>query len=70
VLTTSAVYLTTQPPTMELSLLPYTTLASYIFSILSFVQAMGSMLSGVAIIAVYESCDREWTLDVRQFCLL
>ncbi|KAJ8582302.1 hypothetical protein M405DRAFT_867948 [Rhizopogon salebrosus TDB-379] len=64
VLTTSAVYLTTQPPTMELSLLPYTTLASYIFSILSFVQAMGSMLSGVAIIAVYESCDREWTLDV------
>jgi hypothetical protein len=45
-----------------MNLLPYTTLASYIFSILSFVQALGSMLAGVAVIAVYESCDREWTL--------
>ncbi|KAG2339600.1 hypothetical protein BDR05DRAFT_615197 [Suillus weaverae] len=64
VLTTSAVYLTTQPPPTEMNLLPYTTLASYIFSILSFVQALGSMLAGVAVIAVYESCDREWTLQV------
>ncbi|KAG1818223.1 uncharacterized protein BJ212DRAFT_130221 [Suillus subaureus] len=64
ILTTSAVYLTTQPPPTEMNLLPYTTLASYIFSILSFVQALASMLAGVAVIAVYESCDREWTLKV------
>ncbi|KAG0707636.1 hypothetical protein DFH29DRAFT_896660 [Suillus ampliporus] len=64
VLATSAVFLTTQPPPTEMNLLPYTKVASYIFSILSFVQAMGSMLAGVAVIAVYESCDREWTLEV------
>lgn len=61
-LTTSAVFVSTQPPLT--SFLPYALRGSYIFVFLSFVHALGSMLCGLAVVNIYEACDRTWVKDV------
>lgn len=61
-LTTSAVFLSTQPPLT--SFLPYTTRTCYILALGSFAHALGGLLSGLAVVNVYEACDRIWAKDV------
>ncbi|KAG1849546.1 hypothetical protein C8R48DRAFT_613995, partial [Suillus tomentosus] len=58
----SAVFVSTQPPLT--SFLPYALRGSYIFVFLSFVHALGSMLCGLAVVHIYEACDRTWVKDV------
>ena len=38
--------------------------SSYIFALLSLAYALGSMLCGLAVVNVYEACDRTWAKDV------
>ncbi|KAG1726530.1 uncharacterized protein EDB91DRAFT_59015 [Suillus paluster] len=62
VLTTSAIFLSTQPPLT--SFLPYTTRACYVFAFGSFAHALGGLACGIAVVNIYEVSDREWTRDV------
>ncbi|KAG2085943.1 uncharacterized protein F5147DRAFT_729702 [Suillus discolor] len=62
VLTTSAVFLSTQPPLA--SFLPYTLRACYILAFGSFAHALGGLLTGLAVVNIYEACDRIWTNEV------
>lgn len=62
VLTTSAVFLSTQPPLT--SFLLYTTRTCYTLALGSFAHALGSMLSGLAVINIYEANDRIWVKEV------
>ncbi|KAG2357273.1 hypothetical protein BDR07DRAFT_387190 [Suillus spraguei] len=62
VLTTSAVFLSTQPPLT--SFLLYTTRTCYALALGSFAHALGSMLSGLAVINIYKANDRIWVKDV------
>lgn len=62
VLTTSAVFLSTQPPLT--SFLPYTIRTCYILALGSFAHALGGLLSGLAVVNIYEACDRIWAKDV------
>ncbi|KAG1841298.1 hypothetical protein DFJ58DRAFT_808550 [Suillus subalutaceus] len=62
VLTTSAVFLSTQPPLT--SFLPYTIRGCYILALGSFAHALGGLLSGLAVVNIYEACDRIWARDV------
>ncbi|KAG1743903.1 hypothetical protein EDB19DRAFT_546971 [Suillus lakei] len=61
-LTTSAVFVSTQPPLT--SFLPYTLHGSYIFAFLSFTHALGGLMCGLAVVNIYEACDRTWVKDV------
>ncbi|KAG1776672.1 hypothetical protein EV702DRAFT_329910 [Suillus placidus] len=62
VLTTSAVFLSTQAPLT--SFLPYTLRACYILALGSFAHALGGLLSGLAVVNIYQACDRIWAKDV------
>ncbi|KIK48994.1 hypothetical protein CY34DRAFT_429413 [Suillus luteus UH-Slu-Lm8-n1] len=62
VLTTSAVFVSTQPPLT--SFLPYTIRTCYILALGSFSHALGGLLSGLAVLNIYESCDRIWAKNV------
>lgn len=62
VLTSSAVFVSTQPPLT--SFLPYTIRTCYILALGSFAHALGGLLSGLAVVNIYEACDRVWTKDV------
>ncbi|KIJ65657.1 hypothetical protein HYDPIDRAFT_27651 [Hydnomerulius pinastri MD-312] len=62
ILTSSAVFLTTMPPLPQM--LPYTSTAPYLFAITSFAHALGGILTGTAVVVVYDSCDRVWARDV------
>ncbi|OAX31761.1 hypothetical protein K503DRAFT_52394 [Rhizopogon vinicolor AM-OR11-026] len=61
-LTTTAVFVSTQPPLA--SLLPYTIRPCYIFALFSFMHALGSLLCGLAVVNIYDACDRTWVKDV------
>ncbi|KAG0696499.1 hypothetical protein DFH29DRAFT_197345 [Suillus ampliporus] len=61
-LTTSAVFISTQPPLT--SFLPYTLRGSYIFAFLSFTHALGGLICGLAVVNIYDACDRTWVKDV------
>lgn len=58
-LATTAVFLTTTPPMQ--SVLNYAITPSYVLALVSFAHALGGILTGTAVIAIYQSCDREWT---------
>ncbi|OJA15601.1 hypothetical protein AZE42_10124 [Rhizopogon vesiculosus] len=62
VLTTSAVFVSTQPPLT--SFVPYTMLVCYVLSLGSFAHALGGLLSGLAVANIYDACDRIWARDV------
>ncbi|OAX37435.1 hypothetical protein K503DRAFT_771498 [Rhizopogon vinicolor AM-OR11-026] len=62
VLTTSAGFLSTQPPLK--SFVPYTTLVCYVLSLASFAHALGGLLCGLAVVNIYDACDRIWARDV------
>ncbi|KAG1726528.1 uncharacterized protein EDB91DRAFT_58937 [Suillus paluster] len=62
VLTTSAVFLSTTPPLT--SFLPYTIHGCYVFAFGSFAHALGGLACGIAVVNIYEACDREWAKDV------
>ncbi|KAH7922569.1 hypothetical protein BV22DRAFT_1037342 [Leucogyrophana mollusca] len=64
-LATSSVFLTTTPPLT--SLVGYTVVASYILLLGSFAHSLGSLLIGIAVVTIYDSCDRIWAKDVRIF---
>ncbi|KAH7909730.1 hypothetical protein BJ138DRAFT_971468, partial [Hygrophoropsis aurantiaca] len=61
-LTTSAVFLTTAPPLN--SMVDYITQASYILLLGAFAHSLGSLLMGIAVVTIYNSCDRKWSRDV------
>ncbi|KAG2129593.1 hypothetical protein DEU56DRAFT_816908 [Suillus clintonianus] len=61
-LTTSAVFVSTQPPLT--SFLPYTFRGAYIFAFLSFTHALGGLMCGLAVLNIYGACDRIWVKDV------
>ena len=58
VLASSAVFISTQPPLT--SLVPYTIWSCYILAMLSFANALGSLLCGLGVVNIYQVCDREW----------
>ncbi|OAX33027.1 hypothetical protein K503DRAFT_776047 [Rhizopogon vinicolor AM-OR11-026] len=62
VLTTSAVFVSTQPPLT--SFVPYTMLICYVLSLGSFAHALGGLLCGLAVANIYDACDRIWARDV------
>lgn len=62
VLTTSAVFVSTQPPLT--SFLPYTIRICYTLALGSFAHALGGLLCGLAVVNIYEACDRLWAKDV------
>ncbi|OJA18787.1 hypothetical protein AZE42_11266 [Rhizopogon vesiculosus] len=62
VLTTSAGFLSTQPPLK--SFVPYTILVCYVLSLGSFAHALGGLLCGLAVVNIYDACDRIWARDV------
>ncbi|GJJ12774.1 hypothetical protein Clacol_007019 [Clathrus columnatus] len=62
ILATTAAFITTSPPVS--SIMNYTTLPAYVFLLLSFAQAIGSIVTGTAVIAVYQSVKRPWCRDV------
>ncbi|KAG1743018.1 hypothetical protein EDB19DRAFT_1907170 [Suillus lakei] len=61
VLTTSAVFVSTQPPLT--SFLPYTIRACYVLALGSFAHALGGLLSGLAVVNIYEACLDGHTLS-------
>ncbi|KAG2127938.1 uncharacterized protein EDB93DRAFT_1185676 [Suillus bovinus] len=62
VLTTSAIFVSTQPPLT--SFLPYTIRGCYVLALGSFAHALGGLLSGLAVVNIYGSCDRIWAKRV------
>ena len=62
VLASSSVFISTQPPLI--SFVPYTMRSCYILALLSFAHALGGLLNGLAVVNVYQGCDREWSRDV------
>ncbi|KAG1856962.1 hypothetical protein DFJ58DRAFT_783739 [Suillus subalutaceus] len=56
ILTTSAVFLSTQPPMT--SFLPYTLCVPYFFA------TLGCLMCGLAVVNIYDACDRTWVKDV------
>ncbi|OAX37595.1 hypothetical protein K503DRAFT_857259 [Rhizopogon vinicolor AM-OR11-026] len=61
-LATTSVFLTTPPPMQ--SVLNYATTSSYVLALVSFAHALGGILTGTAVIAIYQSCERDWTREV------
>ncbi|KAJ8585121.1 hypothetical protein M405DRAFT_825608 [Rhizopogon salebrosus TDB-379] len=62
VLTTSAVFISTQPPLI--SFVPYTMRTCYVLALGSFAHALGGLLCGLAVANIYDACDRIWAKDV------
>ena len=62
VLASSSVFISTQPPLT--SLVPYTIWSCYILSLLSFANALSSLLCGVSVANIYQAHDRKWSIDV------
>jgi hypothetical protein len=63
VLTTSAVFISTQPPLP--SFVPYTMRGCYVLALGSFAHALGGLLCGLAVVNIYDVCDRLWAKNVR-----
>ncbi|KAG1824831.1 uncharacterized protein BJ212DRAFT_549111 [Suillus subaureus] len=61
-LTTSVVFVSTQPPMT--SFLRYILRGSYIFAFLSFAHALDCLMCGLAVVNIYDACDRTWVKDV------
>jgi len=62
VLTSSAVFVSTQPPLG--SFVPYTIRGCYILALGSFAHALGGLLCGLAVVNIYGACERTWAKDV------
>ncbi|KAG1897832.1 uncharacterized protein F5891DRAFT_1046310 [Suillus fuscotomentosus] len=54
VLTTSAVFISTQPPFQPL--MPYASHGSYILQVSSFVAALISLMTGTSVLIIYDTC--------------
>lgn len=54
VLTTSAVFISTQPPFQPL--MPYASHGSYILQVASFVAALISLMTGTSVLIIYDTC--------------
>ncbi|KAG2751774.1 hypothetical protein P692DRAFT_201359622 [Suillus brevipes Sb2] len=54
VLTTSAVFISTNPPSQPL--MPYASHGSYILQVSSFVAALISLMTGTSVLIVYDTC--------------
>ncbi|KAG0706977.1 hypothetical protein DFH29DRAFT_995560 [Suillus ampliporus] len=63
VLATSSAFLCSNAP--HGSLLQYDSVYSYFLSLAALAQSLCGLLLGVAVVNVYDSCDREWSKDVR-----
>ncbi|KAG2367017.1 hypothetical protein BDR07DRAFT_1394619 [Suillus spraguei] len=60
--TSWTVFISSQPPLT--SFLPYNIHTCYILALGSFAHALGSLLSGLAVVNIYEACDRIWVRNV------
>lgn len=61
-------FLTTPPPLQ--AILNYATTPSYVLTLVSFAHALGGLLTGTAVIAIYQSCDRDWTREASLSLLM